>query len=310
MSEQPDTLATALAGQAAALSVSHATAMLSAPVSGLYVAHDVAAVNRVAAGLESVSVEGRFAVLRHVAIVPVRGVLTANSFALERWLGWTTYQGLIETLAELSADEDVDAIVLDIDSPGGMVLGLQGAVRAIAAANKVKPVHALIDPLCASAAYHLASQAGDVSAAAGAEIGSIGTVQMTLSYGEESSSGIRVHQFVSSHAAGKRPDPMTEAGQREIRRNLDVAEAQFHADIASGRGMTLEDVRAASSGTGDPADGGALFSAADAAARNLIDQMESRADFYDRVFADYAPPPARRTGAIARAAEIAAATAY
>ncbi|MBL4761779.1 MAG: S49 family peptidase, partial [Gammaproteobacteria bacterium] len=89
----------------------------------------------------------RFAISRGVAVVPIRGILTPNMFMLERYMGWATYQGLEDTFGMLAANEEVAAIVPIFDTPGGMVLGLEGAASAIGAAAKIKPVHALIHPL-------------------------------------------------------------------------------------------------------------------------------------------------------------------
>lgn len=249
----------------------------------------------------------RYAVARGMAVVPVRGLLTPNMFAFERWMGWTTYQGLEQSMMELVANEDCSGIVLDMDCPGGMVWGIEGAAVAIAAAAAVKPVHVLVNPLAASAAYWLASQATEIVATPGCVIGSIGVRQMASAPVQPDNWGDQWFEISSSHARAKNPDPTTEAGMTELRRGLDDAEARFHMAVSAGRGIELSALPERLSVTGDPQDGGAVFSPDDAIARGLADSLETRDQFYARVGAIYAPPP--RAQSVAYAAQAAAAQA-
>ncbi len=248
----------------------------------------------------------RFAISRNVAVVPVKGLLTPNFFALERWLGWTTYQGLEDTLSQLANNEEVSAVLLEFDTPGGMVLGVEAANAAIAACAKVKPVHALVNPLCASAGYWLACASIEITATAGSLIGSIGT--MRGAYAAEAP----FYEFRSSHAQAKNPDPTTNDGKAEIQNVLDLAEAKFHQAIATGRKIDLADLPARLSATDDVKDGGRAFEVAEARSRGLIDTVETRDAFYARIFAKYGPKPrasARRAmAAKAKAARAIAAT--
>ena len=226
-------------------------------------------------------------------------------------MGWTTYQGLEATLADLVASEDCSAIVLDMDSPGGMVLGIEGAAAAIAAAAAVKPVHVLVNPLSASAAYWLASQASDITVTPGGLVGSIG-VRLTASSPQAVDNwGEQWFEVSSSHARAKNPDPATAEGMAELRRSLDETEQLFHAAVATGRGIDAGQLTAQLSVTDDPADGGAVFGPDQAIARGLIDRQESRDAFYARVMADHAPaarPKSRAYAALAAAATARAAT--
>ncbi len=244
----------------------------------------------------------RFAVQGGVALVPVRGILTPNVMVLERYLGWATYHGLTETMDELAGNEDVRAIVMAFDSPGGNVLGLSGAVDAVRRAAAVKPVHAIIDPLCASAGYHLASQSTEISLAPGAWVGSIGVMYTAVHPVGPGQSGLQVFLMSSNHARAKRPDPTTEEGRALIRQQVDAIERDFLDDVAAGRGIDREAITAQLSATEDARDGGAVFWGADAQARRLVDVIETRSAAMSRITASYARRPARSgSGAGARA---------
>lgn len=235
----------------------------------------------------------RYAVSRRVAVMPITGVLTADSAALERWFGWATYAGIDQACDELANNEDVSAVVMPVNSPGGMVMGLEGASQAIAALGAVKPVHCYVNPMAASAGYFLASQATDITIAPGAEAGSIGTTRNSIWPVKPDLFGDQWGIHVSSHARAKRPDPTSESGLAEITRSLDVAEAAFLDAVAKGRGIERSELLQRLSVTDDVADGGAMFPAAEAVSRGLADGIENRRAFYDRVFAQYAPAPAK-----------------
>lgn len=231
----------------------------------------------------------RFAVQRGLAVVPVRGLLTPNMLAFERYMGWATYDGIEETLDELAGDSDVSGVVLDMDCPGGMVRGIQAAADAIAACAAVKPVHVLVNPLAASAAYWLAAQATEITMTAGAECGSIGVRLVSATPLQPDMMGEQWFEISSSNARAKNPDASTDAGMGELRRSLDASEANFHAAVAAGRGIAPDELAARLSVSDDPQDGGAVFGAADAVARGLADRVETRAGFYGRVSEAYAP---------------------
>lgn len=280
-----NTVAQAIGALPVALALNHAAGLLATELP-----------TAAAGDLQASSAPERFAVARGVAVVPVRGLLTPNNLAYESWFGWSTYRGLTETARELAANEDVRAVILDMNSPGGLVLGLDAAARAVRALAQVKPVHVLADPMAASAAYYLASQGNDIAVAPGAIVGSIGTARMAGYYAAPDYSGTMWHDFTSSHARAKIPDPSTEEGKAEIQRSLDEAEAQFHAAVATGRGIAPEELTARLSVTDDARDGGAVFYAEEAIARGLADTAEAREDFFARIFGDYAPPQQRRAG--------------
>jgi len=252
----------------------------------------------------------RFAIVGSVAVVPIRGMLSNNTLWMEKYFGWTTYQGLIETCTTLGFDDQVTAVVFDTDSPGGLVLGMEGAGLAIAALSAAKPVHVIAAPLAASAAYWLASQGGEISVAPGGEVGSIGIMTGSNVQVGAGKDGWRTRVITSSHAEAKNPNAETEEGMVEIMRRLDELEARFHSAVASGRGVTVEALLANVGIDGDPKRGGAMFSAERAVEVGLADHVETRAAFYGRILEKYKPerPAPRGIGAL-RQAQVAVAMA-
>lgn len=113
-----------------------------------------------------------------VAVVNIVGELTKYDTVCAT--GMMSYGEIINSL---SADPSTSAIVLNIDSPGGMVSGTQDLADIIKSVDK--PVIAFVSDLAASAAYWLASACDEIIANNDlAQVGSIGVVATYPDYSE------------------------------------------------------------------------------------------------------------------------------
>jgi capsid assembly protease len=111
-----------------------------------------------------------------IAVLPVYGVLGHRASLVEDSSSGvnTSTEVLGSAFRALMADPGIAGIVLDVDSPGGSVYGVEDLAEQIHAARGVKPVAAVANSLAASAAYWIASSAEDLAVTPGGEAGSIG----------------------------------------------------------------------------------------------------------------------------------------
>lgn len=205
----------------------------------------------------NISVSGR------AATIEIKGVLTRKPSILAQLFGGgnTTYASIIESLVKANDDSNIDAITLDIDSPGGTVDGLFDTIAAMQATTK--PITALVTGSAASAAYALAAQAGDIVAAnRSVRVGSIGVAK-------EIQIRKDVQVITSSEAPKKRPDASTEEGREVIREELDAMHELFVESIALGRSTTMD---AVNSTFGQ----GAMVLADQAERIGMIDRIQSQ----------------------------------
>jgi ClpP class serine protease len=85
--------------------------------------------------------------------VPVKGSLVDwGPVDLSR-LGATSYGFIAEAVHAATADRAVERVVLDVDSPGGVVAGSDVVLDALRVARAAKPLVASINGLGASAAF-------------------------------------------------------------------------------------------------------------------------------------------------------------
>jgi signal peptide peptidase SppA len=110
-----------------------------------------------------------------VAVLPVAGVIIPKATLFSEVSGGTSIEGLTSDLRDALADPDVSAIVLDIDSPGGMVSLVTEFAAELRDARAQKPIVAVASPRAASAAYWIAAQATEVVVTKSGDLGSVGT---------------------------------------------------------------------------------------------------------------------------------------
>ena len=117
---------------------------------------------------------GHFTRVGSLAVIPIFGVISRRVSIMTLFSGATSSQKLTASIRRAIKDEDVSAIVLDIDSPGGVVPGIPELAAEIRAAREKKPIVAVANSMAASAAYWLAASASEVVVTPSGQVGSIG----------------------------------------------------------------------------------------------------------------------------------------
>jgi protease IV len=198
-----------------------------------------------------------------VAVVEVEGVIGADSGR-----GLDT-DGIIRVLGEYRDDPAVRAVVLRINSPGGVVAPTQeifNAVRRLREAKK--PVVASLGSVAASGGYYVAVAADRIYASPGTLTGSIGVV-MQLANLEGLLKKVGVEYVVVKAGAykdvGNIARPMTPEERRILQALLDDVYDQFVTAVAEGRGLDPQVVRGFAEGR--------IYSGRQAQGLKMVDEM-------------------------------------
>lgn len=203
------------------------------------------------------------------AIIPVHGTLI-NRFSAS-WGFVTGYQFIRAQVSAAAADDDVDTIVLDVNSFGGMAAGAMETADLIYSTREIKPSVAIIDAYAFSAGYAIASAASRVVAIPSGGAGSIGVVAMHISIEKALKDfGVEV-TFI--HAGAKKVDgnpyeALSKSAKADIQHQVDELYGQFVTTVSRNRGLSEKAVRATEAAT---------FTASDAKAAGLIDAVVSPA---------------------------------
>jgi protease-4 len=195
-----------------------------------------------------------------VAIIEIRGVIIDS-------------QPVVEKLVRLRRNENVKAIVLRIDSPGGAVGPAQEIYAEVKKARKEKKVLVSVGSVAASGGYYIACGADKIMANPGSITGSIGVIVESLNV-EELLHKLGLRSVVVK--SGKVKDmgspfrPMTGEEKKLLQGVLDSVHGQFIRAVAEGRNLPLEKVRELADGR--------IFSGDQAKALGLVDELGNLED--------------------------------
>lgn len=182
-----------------------------------------------------------------VAVIPVHGVMSQRMNMLSNISGGTSTEMLGQQIQEALADASVQALVLDIDSPGGRTEGVEELAAQILAARGQKPIVAVANALCASAAYWIASACDQIVATPSASVGSIGVYMVHTSYARAAANAgydytvIRAGRY---KAEGMATEPLTAEAKSYAQQIVDDCHETFIQAVARGRNVSADRVRA------------------------------------------------------------------
>jgi signal peptide peptidase SppA len=211
-----------------------------------------------------------------IGVVAIEGPILRKPDLFARiFFGATGSEDIGAALREAGSRDDIKAVFLNIDSPGGTVAGTPELAAAVASLNKQKPVYAFSSGLMASAAYWVASQASAIYATPSAQVGSIGVVQAVIDNSAAlDKAGIKVEVFsVGKYKAMGAPGtPLTDDQRELISSNLAEIAGEFHtAVLAKGRSIPAEAME------------GQTFSGRQAQRYNLAGMVPDRAEAMRRL---------------------------
>lgn len=202
-----------------------------------------------------------------IAVIPICGPIVQKVGVMTELCGGTSTEQIGAALRQALDDETIEAIILDVDSPGGSCYGLQQLADEINAAAKVKPLFGVANSLAASAAYWLLSQCSECYLAPGGECGSIGVYVAHEDYSKAlEAAGVNTTLISSGKykTEGAPTAPLPPEGRAFLQSRTDEYYGAFTRAVARGRGVNVETVR---NGMGQ----GRVLGAADAVRERMVD---------------------------------------
>ena len=207
-----------------------------------------------------------------IALVTVAGPIVSGRGGPQPVLfGKSTAGGdtIAASLREATADDDVAAIVLRVDSPGGSVTASETIWRAVGEARKAgKPVVASMGAVAASGGYYVAMGADAIVANPGTITGSIGVVAGKLVARELKSrlgigsDAVRTNANADAFSADAK---FTPEQHDRLAAEADLFYTDFVGRVAQGRKLAVDAV--------DTVARGRVWTGADALERGLVDEL-------------------------------------
>jgi signal peptide peptidase SppA len=206
--------------------------------------------------LESMAIE------EGIAHIPISGIIGTRLTGFEKGSGAVDTNDIHRELLEAEDNPEVDAILFDIDSPGGMVTGtpeLADRIRSIQ-----KPIFAFTASGAQSAAYWIASATDGIFTTRSAEVGSIGVYQPffdeSVAYEQ---AGVKVDIIKAGRlkAAGFPGTSLSDAQRAQKQSEVDSIHEDFKTAVREKRSVNSDDMQ------------GQSFMAEKALSRGLIDEI-------------------------------------
>lgn len=167
---------------------------------------------------------------------------------------------LAEVIADVRKDEDIKAVVLRVNSPGGSALVSEFILREMKLLQKEKPVVVSFGNVAASGGYYIACAADTIVAEPTTITGSIGVFGLFFTGKEllEDKMGLRIDTYgTNKHSdfGGSTPLPLpissrelTDFERNIVQEGVEETYDVFISHVAEGRKMTKEQVDAIGQG--------------------------------------------------------------
>ena len=174
----------------------------------------------------------------HTALVEVRGEIALDSEA--------SAEKLVASVKSALEDENAQALVLRINSPGGSPVQagiINDEIRRLKALHK-KKVYAVVEEICASGAYYIASAADEIYVDKASVVGSIGVLMDGFGFtGLMNKFGVERRLLTAGENKGML-DPFSPVSERQVgyaKAMLAQIHQQFIKVVREGRGKRLKE---------------------------------------------------------------------
>lgn len=211
-------------------------------------------------------------VVGNIGVINISGGMVNDDSCYLKYYGLVGYPQIKGAVVAAAKNPGVKHILLNIDSGGGSVNGVQDVANLIRKVHTdLKPVDAYTGGMMASAAYWIGSSAGTVHASQTAVVGSIGVLATHKEYSKmyaEMGVGVTVVRSGEYKALANPNEPLNEKGLEQLQALVDATNEVFVSHVATMRNRTAEYVDSTMGG-------GREFVGASAADVGLVDSVTS-----------------------------------
>ncbi len=192
-----------------------------------------------------------------IAVVYAVGAIAAGEssydptpvFGLGETIGATTF---VEALRTAREDDDVNAVVVRINSPGGDASASETMWREMELTARKKPVVVSMSGYAASGGYFIAAPANVIVAEPSTLTGSIGVYRLGFNLRPFLEEHIGIHtQAIRTNPHADMGTPLralSDAERAILQRTVDSTYAEFLSVVARGRHLSIDSVRSIAEG--------------------------------------------------------------
>lgn len=197
------------------------------------------------------------------------GVMAPRMNLMMQVSGGTSTQAFAEQLRQSGDNPDVKTVLIEVDSPGGMVTGTEELRQAMVALASKKRVVAIARGMMTSAAYYASAPATQIVATPSSQVGSIGVYAIhkeITKAAEDAGVKFRIFRAGELKAAGNPYEKLTDKFAAALQQRIDEPYQMFVASVATDRNLSMQAIE-------ERFGQGQSFMAATALDRGMIDEV-------------------------------------
>jgi signal peptide peptidase SppA len=228
----------------------------------------------------------------NIAVISILGTLVRRTGAMDAASGLTSYASISSQINAAINDPNVDAVLLDIDSPGGEAGGAFDLADEIVSARSTKPIWAVANDDAFSAAYAIACSAERIYLTRTGGVGSIGVIALHVDQTQRDA--LDGYRYTAIYAGDRKNDlsphlPLSNEASTALQTEVDRLYEMFVSTVATNRGLDAQAVRDTQAGlfyAGDAIEAGFAdaIGTADDAIRALALEVQQRKSAIARSF--------------------------
>lgn len=181
-----------------------------------------------------------------IAVLPLHGPIAQRMNLMTAVSGGTSTEIFGRQFAALMAEPSIKAIVIEVDSPGGSVFGVDELATEIFKARGTKPIIAQVNSMMASAALWIGAAADEVVVTPVGFVGSVGVKMPHIDIsGKEEKEGIKT-TIISAGPfkdEGSEFEPLSDDARASLQEIVDGVYDRLIASLARSRGVKQATIR-------------------------------------------------------------------
>ncbi len=203
-----------------------------------------------------------------IAVIDIEGIIASNSDNLG-----TDEKDMVDIilnkLTKARQDENVKAVILRLNTPGGTVFDSDKISKQVKDLNKEKPVVALLEASATSGGYYIAASAGKIVAYDTTVTGSIGVITQIIDLdGLYEKLGMNVITITNTKGTIKAFDNLDDPNSEEYKVLVEVLDDNYESfinTVSQGRNLPKSEIEKIADGS--------IFSGVKAKELGLVDEI-------------------------------------
>jgi len=181
-----------------------------------------------------------------VAVIPLYGTIARRATSMQKSSGFASLSDFMASFRAALDDSEVGHIIIDADSPGGTVSGVDEAAKEIFDARSEKRITTVVSGLGCSAMYYLGSSAHEVVVSPSSLSANIGVYTVHIDWSRflanegGSATIIKAGRF---KAEGSPLEPLSREAREHAQEEINDYYDQFVAAVSRNMGVPEEAVR-------------------------------------------------------------------